>query len=259
MNIQVLPAPENGGIRRRAADFVGRYVWPRSATRPRLSQWFLLHPLVFAAWFHGRRLVWRLRGYEPHQLQLDGFVGQKALPYNLSNQWIINRARTERLMTIVTAIPGFDAHRAKILVVGPRNEAEILLLRAHGFRGSNIEAIDLFTYCPTIKLMDMHELKHPDNTFDAVYSSFVITYSDQIPTAIAETVRVAKDQAMVIFGFQHLAPRAVNKLGVNRLQGGTKELLGLFGAHVGSVYWTGDVDQPDGSRVCTVIFQLKKS
>jgi SAM-dependent methyltransferase len=247
------------GFRRRAMDYVGRYVWPRSSNRPRLVQWLLLHPLVFAAWFHSRRLMWRMRGYGLRRLQIGGFVGDKALPYNLSNQWIINRARTERLMSIVEAIQGLDRGRARILVVGPRNEAELLLLRTHGFAGRNIEAIDLFTYCPTIKLMDMHDLGYPDNSFDAVYSSFVITYSDDIPKALAETVRVAKDRAVIIFGFQHLAPDATNKLGVNRLQGGTQELLGLFGNSVGHVYWTDDLDQPDCSRICTVVFRLRKS
>jgi SAM-dependent methyltransferase len=172
-------------------------------------------------------------GYAPRRLRIAGFVGDKALPYNLSNQWIINRARTERLMSIIGAIQGFDRSRSTILVVGPRNEAELLLLRAHGFSSRNIEAIDLFTYCPTIKLMDMHQLDYADNTFDSVYSSFVITYSDDIPKAVAEMIRVAKDGAIVLFGFQHLVATAINKLGVNRLQGGTSELLGLFGNSVG--------------------------
>jgi hypothetical protein len=92
-----------------------------------------------------------------------------------------------------------------------------------------------------------------------VYSSFVITYSDDIPKAVAEMIRVAKDGAIVLFGFQHLVATAINKLGVNRLQGGTSELLGLFGNSVGHVYWSDDLNQPDGSRICTLVFRLKKS
>lgn len=260
MNVHTPQVQETIGtkLRQRTVDYVGRYVWPRSAHRPRLLQWLLLHPMVFAAWFHARRIVWRALGYVPRRLEIGGFVGEKSLPYNLANRWIINRSRTERMISTVGAIQGFERSLSRILVIGPRNEAELLLLRAYGFRNVNIEAIDLFTYCPTIKLMDMHQLSYANDTFDAVYSSFVITYSDDIPRAVAETVRVAKDGAIIIFGFQHLSTSAVNKLGVNRLQGGTQELLELFGASVQHIYWADNFNQPDGSRICTLIFRLKK-
>ena len=69
-------------------------------------------------------------------------------------------------------------------MVGPRNEAELLLLSSYGFDAAKLTAIDLFSYTPVVRLMDMHELKYSDNSFDAVYSAFVITYSDDIPRAV---------------------------------------------------------------------------
>src|SRR5256885_7422656 len=73
--------------------------------------------------------------------------------------------------------------------------------------------------------MDMHELKFSDNSFDAVYSAFVITYSDDIPKAVAETIRVAKDGALVVFVYEHLALGAGNRFGKNnRSEEHTSEL-----------------------------------
>lgn len=259
MNVFAQKAPGSVALHKRVANLIGRQVMPRSPSRLRLSEFILLNPLVFSLWFHGRRLYWRLRGYKLRTLEMgQGFVGEKALPYNLSNIGIINRARTERLMWLMRAIQGFDRENAKMLVVGPRNEAELLLLRGYGFPLKNLTAIDLFSYSPTIRLMDMHALQYPDDSFDAVYSSFVITYSDDIPKAVEETVRVARSGAFIIFAFQHLRPGAGNALGVNRLQGGTAELYQLFGDRIGQHLWSENCEQSDGSRICSMIFQIRK-
>jgi SAM-dependent methyltransferase len=245
--------------RRSIVNALGRQLVPRSPTRLRFHEFLLLHPLVFGLWFHARRSFWWLRGYRLRRLELgNGFVREKALPYNLSQIGNINRGRTERLMLLMRAIEGFSPKKARMLVVGPRNEAELLLLRGYGFRLENLAAIDLFSYSPAITLMDMHDLKYPDASFDAVYSSFVITYSDDIPKAIKETVRVARHGALIIFAFQHLRAGTDNALGVNRLEGGARELLELFGEHVGHVYWSEDHEYADGSRVCSTMFRLKK-
>ena len=71
--------------------------------------------------------------------------------------------------------------------------------------------------------MDMHNLSYPDNSFDALYSSFVITYSDDIPKAVKETIRVCRSGALVAFGFQHMQEGGGNKFGLNRLAGGSKK------------------------------------
>jgi SAM-dependent methyltransferase len=230
---------------------------------PSLWRCILLQPTVFALRFHARRLYWRATGIKISALQSteeikSSFVREKALPYNLGNRWIINRARTERLVWLMRAIQGFQPEKARMLVVGPRNEAELLLLKGHGFKMSNLSAIDLFSYSPTVTLMDMHSLTYADNSFDAVYSSFVITYSDDIPTAIRETIRVARDGAIIIFAFEHLKPGLVNKLGASRLQGGPSELLSLFGPAVDKVYWSEDYERGD-SYVASALFRLRKS
>jgi len=179
------------------------------------------------------------------------------LPYNLGNINIINRGRTERVIAILRSIRGLKLGELNTLVVGPRNEAELLLLSSYGFDSAKLTAIDLFSYSPAVRLMDMHELKFSDSSFDAVYSAFVITYSDDIPKAVAETIRVAKDGALIVFVYEHLALGAGNRFGKNNLSNGPDDLLALFGANAGHVFWKEDFES-EGSYTSSVVFRLTK-
>ncbi|SDR81751.1 class I SAM-dependent methyltransferase [Bradyrhizobium canariense] len=247
---------------RRVKDFVGRFLVPMSPVLPSLRNYLLLTPVVFAFRFHSRRLYWRLTGHKLKQLvKGDGvdsnFVAEQVLPYNLGNINIINRGRTERIIAILRSIRGIKLHTLDTLVVGPRNEAELLLLSSYGFDAAKLTAIDLFSYSPAVQLMDMHELKFSDSCFDVVYSAFVITYSDDIPKAIEETIRVAKDGALIVFVFEHLAPGAGNRFGKNNLSEGPRSLLEVFNANVGHVYWNEDFEN-EGRYTSSVVFRLSK-
>jgi SAM-dependent methyltransferase len=247
---------------RKLRDFVGRFLIPRSPVL--LSPWryFMLLPPIFALRFHSRRLYWRLRGYGLKQLVKgegveSGFVAEQVLPYNLGNINIINRGRTERVIALLRSIRGLKLRALNTLVVGPRNEAEPMLLCSYGFDPALLTAIDLFSYSPTVRLMDMHDLKFADGHFDAVYSAFVITYSDDIPKAVAETIRVAKDGALIIFAFEHLTQGAGNRFGKNNLGNGPDDLLAMFGDHVGHVFWKEDFES-EGRFTSSVVFRLSK-
>ena len=247
---------------RRFRNFVGRFLIPRSPVLHSLRNYILLLPPVFALRFHLRRLYWRLAGYRLQQLVKgqgvdSGFVAEKVLPYNLGNINIINRGRTERVIAILRSIRGLKLGSLNTLVVGPRNEAELLLLSSYGFDSAKLTAIDLFSYSPAVRLMDMHELQFSENFFDAVYSAFVITYSDDIPKAIAETIRVAKDGALIVFVFEHLALGAGNRFGKNNLGNGPEDLLEMFRANAGHVYWKEDFES-EGRYTSSVVFRLSK-
>jgi SAM-dependent methyltransferase len=108
-----------------------------------------------------------------------------------------------------------------------------------------------------VQLMDMHELKFPDNSFDVIYSAFVITYSDDIPKAISESIRVARDGALIVFLFEHLTAGAGNLFGKNNLGDGPDSLLEMFGTHVGHVYWKEDFES-EGRYASSVVFRLSK-
>ena len=247
---------------RRFRNFVGRSLVPKSPVLLSLRNYILLTPPVFALRFHLRRLYWRLTGHKLQQLVKgqgveSGFVAEKVLPYNLGNINIINRGRTERVIAILRSIRGLKLGALNTLVVGPRNEAELLLLSSYGFDPARLTAIDLFSYSPAVRLMDMHELKFSDSSFDAVYSAFVITYSDDIPKAVAETIRVAKHGALIVFVYEHLALGAGNRFGKNNLSNGPDDLLALFGANAGHVFWKEDFES-EGSYTSSVVFRLTK-
>lgn len=242
--------------------FVGRFLVPMSPVL--LSPWryFALLPPIFALRFHARRLYWRLAGHGLKQLIKgegveSGFVAEQVLPYNLGNINIINRGRTERVIALLRSIRGLKLRTLNTLVVGPRNEAELMLLSSYGFDKSKLTAIDLFSYAPTVRLMDMHQLKFADDQFDAFYSAFVITYSDDIPQAVAETIRVAKHGALVIFAFEHLTKGDGNRFGKNNLANGPDDLLQLFGDRAGHVYWKEDFDN-GGRFTSSVVFRINK-
>jgi SAM-dependent methyltransferase len=252
-------APSNA---RSFRNFVGRFLLPMSPVLLSLKNYVLLTPPIFALRFHLRRLYWRLTGHPLKQLVQgagvdSSFVAEQVLPYNLGNINIINRGRTERIIAILRSIRGVKLHALKTLVVGPRNEAELMLLSSYGFDAAKLTAIDLFSYSPAVQLMDMHALKFPDNCFDAIYSAFVITYSDDIPKAISESIRVAKDGALIVFSFEHLAPGGGNRFGKNNLPDGPDSLMEVFGKTVGHVYWKEDFEN-DGRYTSSVVFRLSK-
>jgi SAM-dependent methyltransferase len=242
--------------------FVGRFLLPMSPVLLSVKNYVLLTPVIFAARFHLRRFYWRLTGHPLKQLVQGGgvdsnFVAEQVLPYNLGNINIINRGRTERIIAILRSIRGVKLHKLDALVVGPRNEAELMLLSSYGFDPAKLTAIDLFSYSPAVQLMDMHELKFSENSFDVIYSAFVITYSDDIPKAISESIRVAKDGALIVFVFEHLAAGAGNRFGKNNLPNGPDSLLEMFGAHAGHIYWKEDFEN-DSRYTSSVIFRLSK-
>lgn len=256
-------APVRISQAQRLRNFVGRFLIPTSPVLLSVGNYLLLVPPIFAFRFHLRRVYWHLAGCRLQQLVKgkgvdSGFIAEQVLPYNLGNINIINRGRTERVIAILRSIRGLKLGSLNTLVVGPRNEAELLLLSSYGFDSAKLTAIDLFSYSPAVRLMDMHELKFSDNSFDAVYSAFVITYSDDIPKAITETIRVARDGALIVFVFEHLGQGAGNRFGKNNLGNGPVDLLGEFGPHVGHVYWQEDFEN-EGRYTSSVIFRLSKA
>lgn len=84
----------------------------------------------------------------------------------------------------------------KVLCVGPRNEAEPLILWAYGFKLEDITCVDLISYSEMVTLGDMHSLQYADSTFDVVFSSCTLVYSRNIDRAAKELKRVAKPGAI---------------------------------------------------------------
>ncbi len=90
----------------------------------------------------------------------------------------------------------------KVLIVGPRTEAEILLYLSMGFQGKNIIGLDLISYSDFIVKGDMHDMPFKDEEFDIVIFSWVLGYSTNQKIAVKEAVRVLKDGGYICIGEQ---------------------------------------------------------
>jgi SAM-dependent methyltransferase len=103
--------------------------------------------------------------------------------------------------------PVYDrAASLKVLSVGPRNENEVFHLIAHGFRPQNIEAIDVVSNSPLVRVADMHDIPFPDSSFDVVVSGWTLPYSRNAKLAIREKVRVLRTGGLLCLGLTRVGP-----------------------------------------------------
>jgi hypothetical protein len=235
---------------------------PSSPLALSLTRTILLRSLPFSIWFRFRALRFFVSRKLSGRAVVEVAPNINAAGFQHNYKQMLDflpghRNRTERLMNVLRTSHDVDPRKARVLCVGPRNEAEVLLLRLYGFSKKNIEAIDLFSYSPTIKVMDMNELEFPDNHFDIYYSSAVIKYSNDIRRSVSEAVRVTRDGGFMAFGFTYGTPSELVPEGSN-LFGGGRELIELFADHVESVYWTEEWKYAAGDTRTTLIFRLRK-
>jgi hypothetical protein len=239
--------------------------FPRAPLVPLPHRYFLLTRVPFGLWVALRRVRHAIFGYGSRagapsangglKDQLHQHIVENVIPHNESQVWKITRHRTERLLNLLRSMRMVDHATAQILCVGPRNEAEILLFTLYGFPLRNVKSIDLFSYSPLIDVMDMHALKYPDDSFDILYSSYVLRYSSDIRQACHESVRVVKDGGLICVAFVN---GAMSNIVGTQLSGGVAELLSYFGNAVRHVYWNEEHNTGNGTTECTVIFSVKK-
>ena len=152
----------------------------------------------------------------------------------------------------------------KVLSVGPRSENELFLLMSIGFKPENITGLDLISYSPLVRLGDMHDMPMADDSFDVVMLGWVLTYSEDIPKAVSEVLRVAKPGAYVAIGWEYYPKDEETAQSASSIVSGTwmedvDGILALFDGHVARVYFR---SQPSEDRLdqrgdLITIFKLK--
>ena len=90
---------------------------------------------------------------------------------------------------------------SKVLSIGPRTEAELLMLWAYGYKLENIKGADLISYSPLIDLVDMHNMPYNDNSFNVIVCSCTLVYSTDVDRAIKEIKRVGTSDCLFAFMF----------------------------------------------------------
>jgi SAM-dependent methyltransferase len=176
-------------------------------------------------------------------------------------------ARPDILIRPITSTNKFrvDSTTMKVLTIGPRTEAEVFSLMAAGFAPQNITGLDLISYSPFVELGDMHAMPYGNDRFDVIILGWVLGYSQNVPKAAAEIMRVAKPGAYIAIGHENdPTPREVldEQRGFS-LEGTdfstSEEILDLFDGHVDKVTFREDVAPGMENQVCHVmaVFRLK--
>jgi SAM-dependent methyltransferase len=98
-------------------------------------------------------------------------------------------------VTLINSVATEQADGGAVLCVGCRNTLELDRFRARGF--DDVVGIDVFSQHEDIKVMDMHEMTFPDDSFDVVYASHALEHSYDVDRVVEEIVRVARDGAVV--------------------------------------------------------------
>ncbi len=137
-----------------------------------------------------------------------------AIDYNEGHMKRFLESHVVRLIRPLSILdPIYEAAgEAKVLSIGPRNENELLHLMAYGFGLKNIEAIDLVSNSPLVKIMDMHELEYPDASFDVVISGWTLLYSKNPKRALSEKMRVLKPGGLLCVGLTRVPPESQDHL-----------------------------------------------
>jgi SAM-dependent methyltransferase len=228
----------------------------------RLSRWVIYLEMRLRMLFFVMRNAGAVRELKPGTDSAGARHLTEVVRHNLMREYFssrFSRRRSEHLIYLVRAVEAV-APDARVLSIGPKNEGEPLLWRAHGFK--HVEAIDLFSYTPWIQLMDMHHMGFPDSRFDVISSGYVVRYSYDIGQCAREMIRVAKNGGVIAIAFS-ASPAEPDGPEVGApLRGGIDELLGYFQPHVKHVYWRMEDDNRDETRVPahthSLVFSVKK-
>lgn len=167
---------------------------------------------------------------------------------------------------------------SKVLVIGPRNENDLLLLFGNGMTWANLIGLDLISYSPRIILGDMHDIPFESNYFDIVLCGWTLGYSATPGIAATEMVRVIKKGGIIGIGMEY---STLTKDDIEILLGysiqdydklpkrinSSPEILSLFQGYVEHVFFNHDAPNkishtrngydPNVSNVAT-IFSITK-
>jgi SAM-dependent methyltransferase len=98
-------------------------------------------------------------------------------------------------VTLINRVADERRGGGSVLCVGCRNTLELDRFRARGF--DDVTGIDVFSQREDIKVMDMHEMTFPEDSFDVVYASHSLEHSYDVRRVVDQFVRVARDGAIV--------------------------------------------------------------
>ena len=225
------------------------------------------------------RLWWLVRVRKMLQTSESDAAFAVTIPHNLKSLGMMNR----RMRCLIKPLAALETVHggSSILVIGPRNEWDLIQLRREGFL--NVTGLDLITYSPAIRLGDMHRLSEsfPARQFDCVICGWTLSYSAEPHTVAISILDVVKNGGVVAIGVEYFLDRREDDAAWTEKDGyviqerdrlaqrvnSVDQILELFGSSVGDVYWKHDAPLrishgagrlvPEPSAVA-VVFSVKK-
>lgn len=97
-------------------------------------------------------------------------------------------------ISLASALLWPDVFDKKVLIIGPRYESDYFLAVGYGFNRRHLTLIDHFSYSKLVCVGDGHSIEYPENHFDVVIASWVLTYSQDQSSFLTEVRRVLKQQ-----------------------------------------------------------------
>jgi len=161
-------------------------------------------------------------------------------------------------VTLINRVAEQRRDGGRVLCVGCRNTLELDRFRARGF--DDVIGIDVFSQREDIKVMDMHEMTFPDDSFDVVYASHALEHSYDVKRVVEEVVRVARDGAIV--GVE-VPVRAQASTADRIVFSGLDELRAAFEPHIRDEV-LGEEQPPysatndQGTDIARLVFRLRK-
>lgn len=168
------------------------------------------------------------------------------IDHNLKSLNSFGTGRASLLIKPLSVIESLDKDTARVLVIGPRNEHDLLILAGNGFRFGNLRGLDLMSYSPRIDVGDMHAMEYADDTWDAIICGWTLSYSRYPKKMAKELIRVTKSGGIVAIGVEYstlgyeaskeLVGYSIDDEGFERINS-VQDVLGLFGDKVGDVFF----------------------
>jgi len=217
------------------------------------------------------KILRRIKTYESTQNPAVA-ISKNTISHNLKGLSLFNiqgfaGSRPELLFRQVSLIEQIDFPNAKLLIVGPRADSELMIAHGYGFKKKNTRGLDLISYSSRIDVGDMHKMPYEDNTWDVMILGWVIAYSDNPVLAAQEIVRVSKHNAIISLGVEY-HPLSIEEIyqevgykpGSNKRIENTEEILSFFGESVNKVFFRQDIDESrkDKQGAVMVTFSINK-
>lgn len=180
---------------------------------------------------------------------------REQLEETLTKKRLFGARRFDVIPLVAMLASKYDVAGKDVLCVGCRNTDELRYFRRRNV--ASVVGIDLYDAGPDILIMDMHDLKFADGSFDVVYSRHSFEHAYDTHKVGREFVRVLKDGGVVVIE----VPGKLKGGGDYNLFEDVGDVLEAFGAHVDEFLWkeySRKEDNADKMDIIRVMFHVNK-